>query len=121
MMRSTNALKIMKRGITVTDEKRELEEIKSELKNVQAHSKTWEILKFQAEQTAKDRVRQWIINLILVILLAASNGVWIYLWFSYDFSTTEIIADQDGNGVNVVGGGDIDYGAESTNSQAYTH
>lgn len=55
---------------------------------------------------------------ILIFLLAITNGLW--LWY---FSTIEwvddysIEAEQDGNGVNIVGGGDINYGAESNSTE----
>lgn len=53
---------------------------------------------------------------ILIVLLVGSN----IGWFVYEssFETVEanetiIEAEQDGSGVNIVGGGDIDYGTES--------
>ena len=58
--------------------------------------------------------RLWILCIILIVLLAVTNGAWI--WYENQFEdtiTTTVDADQDGNGVNVVGGGDVNYGAES--------
>lgn len=70
-------------------------------------------------------VRLWVLILVLIVLLVGTNAAW--LWYESQFETVEesitIEADQ-GDGVNIVGGGDIDYGAESevdkdnANSQA---
>lgn len=69
----------------------------------------------RAERTAK---RLWITILTLIFLLVGSNCVWI--WYNSQFEvveTTTIEAEQDGSGVNIVSGGDLDYGAESTDNQ----
>lgn len=61
--------------------------------------------------------RMWVLVLVLVGLLFASNLAWII--YESQFETVEtweeitIDAEQDGEGVNIVGGGDIEYGAES--------
>ena len=48
----------------------------------------------------------------LIVILVATNGAWI--WYESQFSdiVTTIEAEQDGSGVNIVSGGDLDYGAE---------
>ena len=69
----------------------------------------------RAERTAK---RLWITILMLIFLLVGSNCVWI--WYNSQFEvveTTSIEAEQDGSGVNIVSGGDLDYGAESKDNQ----
>ena len=57
--------------------------------------------------------RLWITVLVLISMLVATNGAWI--WHESQFSDIEttIEAEQDGSGVNIVSGGDLDYGAES--------
>ena len=57
--------------------------------------------------------RLWITILLLIAMLAVTNGAWI--WYESQFSDIEttIEAEQDGSGVNIVSGGDLDYGAES--------
>jgi hypothetical protein len=70
-----------------------------------------EIVVAMFERTIK---RLWVLCIILIALLALTNGAWI--WYESQFEdtiTTTVDADQDGNGVNVVGGGDVNYGAES--------
>lgn len=48
--------------------------------------------------------------MLLVVLLVGSNVAWIIYEAQYeDFSIT---AEQDGDGINIVGGGDVEYGAE---------
>ena len=66
----------------------------------------------RAERTAK---RLWITILTLIFLLVGSNCLWLYYEMSFEdvVTTTTIEAEQDGAGVNIVGGGDVDYGAES--------
>ena len=56
--------------------------------------------------------RLWITVLTLIVFLVATNGAWI--WYESRFSdiVTTIEAEQDGSGVNIVSGGDLDYGAE---------
>ena len=54
--------------------------------------------------------RLWIVILVLIVMLVGSNIAWLVYESQYeDFSIT---AEQDGEGINIVGGGDIDYGAE---------
>ena len=57
--------------------------------------------------------RLWITILLLIAMLVVTNGAWI--WYESQFSDIEttIEAEQDGSGVNIVSGGDLDYGAES--------
>ena len=69
----------------------------------------------RAERTVK---RLWITILTLIFLFVGSNCAW--LWYNSQFEvveTTSIEAEQDGSGVNIVSGGDLDYGAESKDNQ----
>lgn len=45
--------------------------------------------------------RLWIALIVLIVLLAASNALWLYEWSQYDTVTTEI--EQDGRGINIIG------------------
>lgn len=54
---------------------------------------------------------QYVVILVLVIMLCLSNIGWMI--YESQFEDFQIEAEQDGGGVNIVGGGDIDYGAES--------
>lgn len=57
--------------------------------------------------------RLWILCLVLVLLLVGSNALWLHHVAQFEeFETTEI--QQDGEGVNIIGNGDINYGSEST-------
>lgn len=67
----------------------------------------------RAERQAKRLVA---IIILLIVLLVSSNIGW--LVYESSFKTVEtnetiIEAEQDGSGVNIVGGGDVDYGTES--------
>lgn len=69
----------------------------------------------RAERGAK---RLWTVIILLIVLLVGTNGAW--LWYESQFEvveTTTIEAEQDGSGVNIVGGGNVDYGANSKNNQ----
>ena len=74
----------------------------------------YELSMARAERTAK---RLWITIVLLIVMLVGTNGAWI--WYESQFSdiVTTIEAEQDGSGVNIVSGGDLDYGAESADNQ----
>lgn len=54
--------------------------------------------------------RLFIILIVLICGLVVSNAAWIYAWCQYDYSA-ETIA-QDGEGINIIGGRDINYGPD---------
>lgn len=68
-----------------------------------------DLLSAMAERTIK---RLWIIILVLIIALIGTNGAWLYYESQFETVETTIEAEQ-GDGVNIVGGGDVNYGAES--------
>ena len=53
------------------------------------------------------------IVIVCICLLFASNAAWLYYECQFSDIVTTIEAGQDGSGVNIVSGGDLDYGAES--------
>jgi hypothetical protein len=57
----------------------------------------------------------WIALIIAWVTVLAVVGVFTYERLQYDYVGEEFIieAEQDGEGVNIVGGGNVDYGAES--------
>ena len=57
--------------------------------------------------------RLWITVLVMIVMLVATNGAWILYESQFSDIETTIEAEQDGSGVNIVSGGDLDYGAES--------
>ena len=69
----------------------------------------------RAERGAK---RLWTVIILLIVLLVGTNGAW--RWDESQFEvmeTTTIEAEQDGSGVNIVGGGNVDYGAEGKDNK----
>ena len=58
--------------------------------------------------------RLWILCLVLVVLLVGSNALWLYHVSQFEEFETTIEAQQDGEGVNIIGNGDINYGTESS-------
>lgn len=57
--------------------------------------------------------RLFILCIIIFIALVGTNAWWIWRDSQYEDVVTTIDATQDGAGINIVGGGDVDYGAES--------
>ena len=60
-------------------------------------------------------IKKLVVSLILAILLMfASNGLWLYAWMQYDYveEVTTTTTTQDGSGLNIYGGGDVNYGAD---------
>ena len=59
--------------------------------------------------------RLWIAVLLLIVMLVGANAAWLYYESSFEdvVTTTTIESEQDGAGVNVFGGGDVEYVAES--------
>ena len=70
---------------------------------------------YEAAQSRLERIikRLWITTIILIVLLVASNVGWLIYESQFEYFETSIEADQDGDGINIVGGGDVSYGAES--------
>ena len=67
-----------------------------------------------AEKNDRQQKRLIAVILTLVFLLFASNIAWIIYLNQYDYvDSMEISSEQDGEGVNIIGAGDVDYGAES--------
>lgn len=62
----------------------------------------------------RSNARSHFLNLVLIVILLATNIGWLYYESQFsDISTTTIEAQQDGEGINFVNGGDFNYGAES--------
>ena len=61
--------------------------------------------------------RVWILCIILIVSLLATNIGWIIYENQWEYvDSTQIEAEQDGSGINIVGNGDIHYGSESDNN-----
>mgnify|MGYP003295450565 CR=1 FL=1 len=79
---------------------------------------------FERMQSKEERDNLWknIIILTLIILFAASQAGWI--WYINQFEVVDdysIEAEQDGSGVNIIGGGDVDYGTEDIDKEETDH
>lgn len=71
----------------------------------------------EGEMVRMERVvkRLWITVILLIVLLVGTNGAWLYFESQWEYyETTEI--DQDGEGVNIVGGGDVSYGTDGNDN-----
>ena len=76
---------------------------------------------YEASIAREERhIKRLVIALVLtIILMFTTNAMWLVAWLQYDYSgeevttTTTASASQDGDGVNIVGNGDVNYGAES--------
>lgn len=56
--------------------------------------------------------RLWILCLLLIVTLVGTNAAWVYYENQFQDVVTTIDAQQDGSGINMVGGGDVSYGSE---------
>ena len=63
----------------------------------------------------KQATRWYITALVILSMWLATIFGFVWYLNQYDFSseTVTVEAEQDGNGTNIVSGGDVDYGAES--------
>ena len=77
---------------------------------------------YESEMARQERhIKRLIIILaIMLVLFFASNMSWLYVWNQYEYVDETIEATQDGSGVNIVGGEDVNYGAEGSNKKAET-
>ena len=75
---------------------------------------------FESTQAKNERtVKRLVIALFIsIVLIFASNALWLYAWCQYDYeSGTETTTyTQDGGGMNIIGDNN-GYGAETGNSQ----
>ena len=78
------------------------------------------IAQHEKDQNRLMGIIKWLISVILVLIVVSvgSNAFWIWRNSQYEAveETTEetiIDAQQDGEGTNIVGGGDVNYGTES--------
>ena len=88
-----------------------------DMTNVVMSSADWQ----RNEQTHLRREKRFMaLIVLLVLLLVGSNVSWLYAWMQYDYSSEEIVYQQDGEGTNIIGdSNEVDnYGAESDNSEA---
>lgn len=70
------------------------------------------------------REKRLVIALIVsIILTAVCNCAWLYAWCQYDYTGSVVTFDatQDGEGVNILSGGNINYGTETANNGAQTN
>ena len=70
---------------------------------------------YEMEQAKSERTSKRLIAVIvlLILLLVGSNIGWLIYESQFETIETTIEAEQDGEGINVVGGGNIEYGTES--------
>lgn len=52
------------------------------------------------ERTIK---KLFVIVIVLIAVLFASNALWLHAWNQYDYDDEAISYEQDGNGTNVIG------------------
>lgn len=82
-----------------------------EEKNIPAYA--LDIINASYNSTLK---KLWMLVFVLVILLVGTNAGWLI----YESQMQEVVVTentQDGNGVNLIGGGDINYGTETDNNK----
>lgn len=74
---------------------------------------------YEGEMARQERnVKRLVVMLaIMLVLFFASNMAWLYVWNQYEYVDETIEASQDGSGVNIVGGEDVNYGSDGSDTQ----
>lgn len=75
--------------------------------------------RMQAKDERNDRWRN-IIIIILIVLLALTNGAWLYAWNQYDYSSTQSVdikADGDSNANYIGNDGSITNGGKNSSKE----
>lgn len=73
--------------------------------------------RMQAKDERNDRWRN-IIIIILIVLLAATNGAWLIAWNQYDYSSTQTEVNADNGTANYIGNnGDINNGTDNSKNK----
>lgn len=89
-------------------------------------TKTPENIPWMAHEFAMVRMerqvkRGWIALIVAVALLFTSNAAWLYAWMQYDYTSEEIIVEQDaqaGGNANYIGNdGDIVNGLPESDTE----
>lgn len=71
---------------------------------------------YEGEQARHERTVKRLIAIIIIaiILVFASNAAWLYAWMQYDYVSEEVVYQQDGRGVNIIGNeNEVKHGAET--------
>lgn len=80
---------------------------------------------YEGEMARQERhIKRLVVMLaVMLVLFFASNMAWLYVWNQYEYvdETTTIDAQQDGEGVNIVGGKDVSYGSDGSDTQEKAH
>ena len=72
---------------------------------------------YEAEMSRNERhvKRLWVALIITIILIFASNAIWVWYISQYDFESYDY--SQDGQGVNIIGDGNgVDYNGSEDES-----
>ena len=74
---------------------------------------------YEGEMARQERhVKRLVVMLaVMLVLFFASNMAWLYVWNQYEYVDETIEASQDGSGVNIVGGEDVNYGSDGSDTQ----
>lgn len=64
---------------------------------------------FESAAARHERItKRLIVALVLaVVLIFASNAIWLWAWMQYDYTSDEVVTEyqQDGYGLNIIGEG----------------
>jgi hypothetical protein len=77
------------------------------------------IAQHEKDQNRLTKIIKWLViaNIIMLLVAVVTNAFWIWRDSQYEEVVTSeetiIEAKQDGTGINIVGGGDVEYGTDS--------
>ena len=77
---------------------------------------------YEGEMARQERHVKRLLSILVMVLVLffASNMAWLYFWNQYEYVDESIEATQDDEGVNIVGGEDVNYGPESDDPKKET-
>lgn len=82
------------------------------------HVVPWKVYEKTVVMNEVREKRKDIIIGILIVLFFIETALWLYHISQYEVvDDVSIEAEQDGEGVNIIGGGDVDYGAEGNDTE----
>lgn len=77
---------------------------------------------YETEVARDERTTKRLITalIIAIILIFASNALWLLAWIQYDYTSEEVTYSQDGEGFNNINTGEMGdiYGTESDDTEA---
>lgn len=70
---------------------------------------------------SRNAKRWFTIAIVILCMWLSTIGVFIWYLYQYDYTSYTVEGTQDGQGINIISGGDANYGAESKSENKETN